>query len=254
MKMNYTQINIIPGCEEKEYNGNEVGCLLIHGFRSCPFEMGEYAEFLNALGFTVKTCLLPGHGTSPADLLEIKWEDWVMKVEDFYRDLQKQCKKIFIAGLSTGGSLALYLASIHQVDGIIALAPGLYLKQKFTFLSHILKYIWKYKKIKSGPDISIKVESKVYPKVPVASVSQLLCLFKALKKRLTDIKAPVLIVYSTQDHVVKSKSSKKIYNTISSQNKKLLQFEKSYHILTMDIERKRVFSESRKFINDIISK
>ena len=37
---------IIPGCEETEIKGNEVGCLLIHGFRSCPFEMVEYGQYL----------------------------------------------------------------------------------------------------------------------------------------------------------------------------------------------------------------
>ena len=245
---------IIPGCEEIKLEGNDIGCLLIHGFRSCPWEMREYGYYLNSLGFSVHICLLPGHGTDPQDLISVKWDQWLQLVEDSYKDLQKRCKKIFVAGLSTGGSLALYLASIHQVDGIIALAPGLFLKQRFAFLSHILKYVWKYKKIKSGPDVSITIDSKVYPKVPVASVSQLLQLFKALKKRLSKIKVPVLIVYSPQDHVVKTKSSRKIFNSISSKNKQLLQLEKSYHILTMDIEKEQVFSESGKFINDIISK
>ena len=69
MKMSYSQINIIPGCEEIILKGNNVACILIHGFRSCPFEMKEYANYLHGKGFTVKTCLLPGHGTKPADLL-----------------------------------------------------------------------------------------------------------------------------------------------------------------------------------------
>ncbi len=251
--MTLQEKEIIPGCEETVLNGNEVGCLLIHGFRSCPFEMKEYAEYLNELGYTVKTCLLPGHGTSPADLLNVKWGDWVEAVEESLEALKQNCQKTFVAGLSTGGSLALYLASKHNMNGVIALAPGLFLKQRNAFLSHILKYIWKFKSIKTGPDVSIKVESRVYPKVPVSIVSELLMLFKSLKSKLHLVKTPTLIIYSKNDHVVKPKSSKTIHDKISSHKKKLIELEKSFHILTMDVEKEKVFEESGKFIKEILS-
>ena len=244
---------IIPGCEETALKGNDIGCLLIHGFRSCPFEMREYAKYLNELGFTVQTCLLPGHGTEPADLLNVKWEHWLESVENSFESLKQECHKIFVAGLSTGGSLALYLASKHDIDGVIALAPGLFLKQRNAKLSHILKYVWKFKSIKSGPDVSINVESRVYPKVPVSIISELLSLFKSLKSKLHLVKTPTLIIYSLQDHVVKPESSLTIYEKISSKKKHLIKLEKSYHILTMDVEKEKVFEESGKFIKEILS-
>ena len=253
MKTELKNRKIIPGCEEVILEGNDIGCLLIHGFRSCPFEMKEFGRYLNDLGFTVNICLLPGHGTEPKDLLDIKWKHWAQAVENSYFNLWKKCKNIFIAGLSTGGSLALYLASKHKVDGVIALAPGLFLKQRFVKLSHVLKYIWKFKRINSGPDISIKVESKVYPKVPISTVSELLSLFNTLKTKLKFINVPTLIIYSANDHVVKSQSPLTIFNSISSKKKHLLKLEKSFHILTMDVEKKEVFSESGKFIKEILS-
>lgn len=244
---------IIHGCEEVNLKGNEIGCLLIHGFRSCPFEMKEYAEYLNKFGYTVQTCLLPGHGTIPDDLLNIKWQDWVIYVENSLEEMKKECEKVILSGLSTGGSIALYLASKRNIDGVIALAPGLYLRQRKSILSHALKYFWKFKNIKSGPDVSIKVESKVYAKVPVRSVSELLLLFNSLEKNLKFIKSPTLIIYSPLDHVVKPDSSLTIYNKISSSNKHIVELEKSYHILTMDTEKNKVFKESAKFINEIIA-
>jgi carboxylesterase len=244
---------IIPGCEEELLEGNEVGCLLIHGFRSCSFEMKEFGKYLNELGFTVSMCLLPGHGTHPQDLVDKKWEHWAQAVENSYFDLRKKCKKIFIAGLSTGGSLALYLASKQKVDGVIALAPGLFLKNRYAKLSHFLKYIWKFKKIKSGPDISINVESRVYPKVPVSSVSELLSLFGALKTNLKFIIAPTLIIYSSNDHVARPQGALTIYNKISSKKKKIIKLEKSYHILTMDIEKQKVFYETGKYIKESLT-
>lgn len=129
----------IPGCEEIKLKGNDVGCLLIHGFRSCPLEMRDFGNYLNNMGFTVHICLLPGHGTEPRDLVGIKWIHWLQLVEKSYKELNEKCSKIFVAGLSTGGSLALYLASRHKVDGIIALAPGLFLKQRFVSLLTYIK-------------------------------------------------------------------------------------------------------------------
>src|SRR5210317_2558856 len=125
------------------------------------------------MGFTIISCLLPGHGTDPEDLLNVKWKDWINSVEKSLQSLKNNCDKVFVAGLSTGGSISLYLAAENKIDGVIALAPGLFLKKRFAKLSHILKYVWKYKNIKSGPDVSIKVESRVYTKVPVRIISEL---------------------------------------------------------------------------------
>jgi carboxylesterase len=215
--------------------------------------MKEYGAYLNGLGFTVKTCLLPGHGTEPTDLLNVRWEQWVEAVENSLESFKKKCNKIFLAGLSTGGSLALYLASTHKIDGVIALAPGLFLKQRYAKLSHVLKYVWKYTNMKSGPDVSVNIESRVYYKVPISIISELLSLFKSLKKKLSLIRVPTMIIYSLNDHVVKSQSSLTIYNTISSKKKHLIKLEKSFHILTMDIEKEKVFYESGRFINEIAS-
>ena len=40
--------------------GNEIGCLLIHGFTSTPAEMYPLAKFLNNNGYTVYSILLSG--------------------------------------------------------------------------------------------------------------------------------------------------------------------------------------------------
>ena len=103
MKMESKEKVIIPGCEEKEHKGNSVGCLLIHGFRSCPFEMQEFANYLNKLGFTTKTILLPGHGTDPADLLNVNWMDWVKSVDNALKSLKRKCNKILLLDYRQGG-------------------------------------------------------------------------------------------------------------------------------------------------------
>ena len=92
---------IIPGCEPKYFLGNDIGC-------------------------------------SPKDLSKCKWHDWFEASKNELFNLRKRCKKVFVIGLSMGGSLALHLAAHYQVEGVVALAPGLFLKNKFSFF-HIAK-------------------------------------------------------------------------------------------------------------------
>ncbi len=252
MKKVLSEKKIIPGCEEIRYGGGQIGCLLIHGFKSCPHEMKDMGKYLNNLGFTVIITLLPGHGTSPQHLKETKWTEWFDSVKHSFFELRKKCKNVFVAGLSTGASLALHLAAHYEVDGVIALAPGLYLKQKSAKLAHILKYVWKYRNDQTGPDVSVKVKTLSYDKIPLNAVSELLKFFDHLYADLKEVFAPVLIIYSEKDHVIKPKSALTIYNSISSKNKRILKLEKSYHIITLDVEKEIVFSETSDFIKQIL--
>ena len=242
---------ILPGCEPIYKENGGKGCLLLHGFTSCPFELRLLGDHLNNEGYTVSIPLLPGHGTSPSDLRTQSWTDWYDAAKAALFELRKKCQSVYVLGLSMGGSLALHLAAHYEVEGIVALAPGLFLKNKLSFLSHILYPLYPYSKKWFGPDIQADVETITYDKIPVKSISQLLRLFKHLQDDLADINAPLLIIYANQDHVINSKSAQKIYETVSSKNKRILSLKKSYHIITLDIEKETVFSETVNFLREL---
>lgn len=150
-----------------------------------------------------------------------------------------------------GGSIALHLAAHYAVDGIVALAPGLFLKAKFSFLSHILYPLLPYWNKWGGPDIKDNVQTITYNKIPVKSISELLRLFKHLRDDLRDINSPLLIIYAIQDRVINSKSAQEIYEKVSSKNKRILSLKESYHIITLDVEKEQVFRETLKFLRTL---
>jgi esterase/lipase len=43
--------------------------------------MRPWGEFLHSKGYTVRVPLLPGHGTEPEQLNQVKWQEWPAKVE-----------------------------------------------------------------------------------------------------------------------------------------------------------------------------
>uniref|UniRef100_A0A7C4EKG2 Alpha/beta fold hydrolase n=1 Tax=Fundidesulfovibrio putealis TaxID=270496 RepID=A0A7C4EKG2_9BACT len=102
-------------------------CLLIHGFGGAPFEMLSLAEVLRGLGCRVSVPTLPGHATSVADWLTTGWDDWLACAEQEYLRLSQNHERVFVMGLSMGGSLSLALAQRHAPAGVVALAAPVYL-------------------------------------------------------------------------------------------------------------------------------
>ena len=246
------QYKVISGCEPFYIKGNNIGCLLIHGFTSSPYEFRFLVDHLKNKSYTVHVPLLPGHGRSHQVLKNCSWYDWYDSVKNELFQLKKICTKIFIIGLSMGGALALHLAAHYEVNGVVALAPGLYLKNKLAPLAHFLYPFFPYKRKFSGPDISNNEKTLTYDKIPLKSLSQLLKFFKHLEHDLQDIYAPTLVIFSKKDHVVQGKSAITIYKKIASTDKRILELNHSYHILTLDLEREKVFDEISYFIESLL--
>lgn len=249
-----TATKLIPGSEPVFIEGNTTGILFIHGFTGSPYDMKPLSEYFGKQGYTLSVPLLKGHGTKPDDLLDCKWYDWFNDVKEALFKLRQKCKKIIVVGLSTGGTLALHLAAHYQVEGVVALAPALILKEKKLKLLPIACWFKKYQYKKDGPDISDEEARKkavTYDKTPLKTVRELLGLYDHLKRDLQDIYTPVLIIHSIQDHVVDIKSAEYIYQKISSPDKHFLKLEKSFHVLTLDVEKEIVFREVEKFIKGI---
>ncbi len=87
--------------------------LLTHGLSDSPFYMRNLAHYFYSKGFYVFALRLPGHGTLPSGLLDVKWQDWY-KAEKWaaekIADVAKERNKgiFFMGGFSTGGALTLH--------------------------------------------------------------------------------------------------------------------------------------------------
>jgi carboxylesterase len=248
------ETTILAGAEPLFVDGDSTGILLIHGFTGSPYEMKTLAELFIKRGNTVSVPLLCGHGTKAEDMLDCSWYDWFSNAKDALFELRKKCSTVYVAGLSMGGSLVLHLAAHYQVEGVIALAPGLILVDKRIGL---IKYVMPFIKLKKkkGPRADINSEEKDktvnYDRIPLKSTLELVELFKHLEMDVPEIYAPLFIAHSQNDHVVAFESSEIIYNKVSSKNKQFLRLTESYHVLTLDKEKDILFREISKFIKSL---
>ncbi len=251
--MNITQI--IPTAEPFFLPGNEIGCLLIHGFTGTPKEMRMLGEYLNIKGYTVLAPRLFAHATNPEDMLRAKWRDWLASVEDGFHILKNCTKHQVIIGLSMGGILGLTFSSKQACSGLITISTPFDLSMDPR--SRFLKYLYPfYPKVPKGPSDNKNVETARdhidYPYYPSKAIVQLNELIEVMHQSLPNINLPALFIQSRGDLGIPGSSLENIYNRIGSQIKKSFWVENSGHVIIEDVDKNIVFEKINKFILDIL--
>jgi pimeloyl-ACP methyl ester carboxylesterase len=88
------------------------GVLMLHGLSDSPYSLRNLAADLHRQGAWVVGLRLPGHGTTPSALTDIRWQDMAAAVRLAMQHLQKHAgdKPLYIVGYSNGASLAIHYA------------------------------------------------------------------------------------------------------------------------------------------------
>ncbi len=249
-----TRYPIMPGAEPFLYKAGDVGCLLVHGFTSTPFEMQSLGRYLAERGITAGAVLLAGHGTAPEDLQGKSWHDWHASVNEALDIMLAQCKRVYLAGLSLGGALTLYTAARRGDDlaGIISMSAPIYLPSGLGFMLNQLKGYVPYlnKPFRDIEDPDARARHIGYPYSPSDATASLIDFLGPVRAALPQIKAPALIIYARHDHVVPSVSSHHIYARIGSKDKRMLALHRGYHIVTVDTDCEKVHAAIYSFISE----
>lgn len=102
------------------------GILLVHGLGDSPWSFIDIAPVLAEQGFLVRTVLLPGHGTTPIDMLNVSAEQWQAVVYKQAKQLELDVSgPVYLGGFSTGANLILDYAYQHpSIAGLALFSPG----------------------------------------------------------------------------------------------------------------------------------
>lgn len=245
-------MQVMKGAESFLLEGNNNrAVLLLHGYTGAPSEMRPLGDYLHALGYTVLCVRLPGHGTSVSDLEATTAHDWYEAAKCACEDLLAKFSSVYIAGLSMGGLLAIKLAASLPVKKAAFISAPIYVQDKRAPFLPLLRFFIHYlpKRKKNYHEMSKFCLS--YTKMPTKPLTSLFTLLKECKEKLLGkIKIPCLVLQSKIEHTVQPKSAQYIYDKLASAQKKLVWFERSGHILTLDCEHEQVFDEIGKFFAD----
>ena len=75
-----------------------------------------------------------------------------------------------------------------------------------------------------------------YERLPVKALVQLNRFYRTVAKELADVKLPLLVFSSVEDHLVKPSNSRYIFEHVGSRQKELISLTNSYHVATLDYD------------------
>lgn len=84
--------------------------VLLHGLTDTPYSLRHIAENYRQQGYVAIGIRLPGHGTVPAGLTDVDWQDWLAATRLAVREAKRLTGNdvpLHIVGFSNGGALAM---------------------------------------------------------------------------------------------------------------------------------------------------
>jgi alpha-beta hydrolase superfamily lysophospholipase len=87
--------------------------VLLHGLTDAPYSQRHIARLYQERGFVAVIPRLPAHGTVPAALTAVDWEDWAAATRLAVREARQRARPgtpLHIVGFSNGGALAVHYA------------------------------------------------------------------------------------------------------------------------------------------------
>jgi len=241
----------MPGAEPFSFRGGDgpdgrTGVLLLHGFTGTPMSMRPWGEHLAAEGFAVRCPLLPGHGTRWQDCNASTHDQWTTAVERAFDELAAECDRVFVAGLSMGGTLATRLAEVRPGDvaGLVLVNPALLTQRVDAKLLPLLARITPSWAPIAGDIKKPGVTELAYPKLPTRAMMQLRALWALTRADLGRVTAPTIVFHSAEDHVVEPVNSTILLAGLGSTDTTEVLLEDSYHVATLDNDAPTIFSGS----------
>jgi carboxylesterase len=206
---------LLPGAEPQFYRGNEIGCLVLHGFMAAPSEVKWLAAYLaQTHGYTVYAPRLTGHGVDPTHMLRMRWQDWYAQALDGYHLLRAQCEQVYVIGHSMGGLLALRLAAALPVAGVIVAGAPLTIPNRLMYISLPLSLILRYTFHPPGEPLESQIIAEQTRRGEPAigrthyrywasrAVYELYQLIQTAPPYVAQIRVPLLLVYAEFDDTV----------------------------------------------------
>lgn len=177
--------------------------LLVHGLGDSPWSFSDLGPSLAQQGFLVRTVLLPGHGSKPADLLETRIDDWRQLLREQAALLRKEVPHLYLGGFSTGANLVLDYAYEHpEVEGLLLFSPAFKSDSHYDWLPSLIAWAKPWLRA-PGPDRPAQTPLR-YLNVPTNAFAQFYRSSVAVRAKLNSrhYDKPVLIVTAQHDSVL----------------------------------------------------
>ncbi len=225
------------------HKGGRTGLLLIHGFTGSPGEMRPLAEHLAQEGYSVTVPILAGHCCTVEEMNRTSYSDWIQSAYNAYTELACSTDRIIVVGHSMGGLIAVYLANRYKVAGVVSVCTPIHF---VNWGARLAPVIGLFKPVHTGrstrnPEVNQYLGG--YDAMPLRAVRSLTRLRNIVRDELGSLRTPILVQQARYDMTVRPSSAQYIYDHVGSESKEIRWYERSGHMLPVDVDRKEVWAD-----------
>jgi carboxylesterase len=224
--------------------------LLLHGFYGSPAELGELPAKLHEAGYAVEAPLLPGHGTTPADLRDTGPDAWIEAALAAYDALVEKHSDVTLIGFSMGGFVATNVANQRDVPRVVLINPftGAIFQPWYSpipsddlaeFMEPLVDAIVRPKAMVRLHDMTQYPRIRSYRTIPLSPVVRLHNAVEVAKQDddFRWVPCPTLVLLSTDDEVTPSAPAHEIYDAPDIGPVEVRDFPNGDHIMLLDYDR-----------------
>ncbi len=250
----YAGSMIYPGHFAQDWNRSYIlqptgtprgAVVLLHGLTDSPYSLRHVAEAYRQQGYVAVAIRLPGHGTVPAGLTDVDWQDWMAATRLAVREATQLAgtqTPLHLVGFSNGGALAVKYAldslgdhTLRRPQQLILLSPmiGVTRFARFAGVAGLPSVFPAFSKT-AWLNIVPEFNPFKYNSFPVHAARQTYLLTQALQKeilqyarnqQLSDF-PPVLTFQSVMDSTVSTPSViRSLYNYLPVNGSELVLFD-----------------------------
>jgi carboxylesterase len=232
----------LDGAAPISVEGGSAGLVLLHGFGGSPAMFVPVAEAAREADLTFRAPLLPGHGTSTADLGRTTFGDWVEAAATHVSLLGHRCDTVVVGGFSAGGAVAAAVASAVPVDGLVLVNAFLEVDPEVQEM--VLEAAESGWDELPEPDLDISDPEGAsgyvcYEAIPTRTLRSVHESLAGALAGLSGVTAPALLIASDQDHVV----APAWVDSVGARLRKpaqVVRLARSFHLAPLDVERDQV--------------
>jgi carboxylesterase len=229
--------------------------------------MGPVADALVGK-FPLFVARVAGHGTSVEELARTSWSDWYASAVAGADALLSVAPRIVVVGLSMGAMLAVLLGVERReaVAGVVLLSPAIELGRVWVrrlrlafgllaaadarspFMQERLARLVMTKGGSDIADLDVRAHHPGYRQVPLRALLNLLQLQRLVWTAAPALTSPALVMHAANDHTCPIAGARRLFARLGSAQKRMVELERCFHVVTVDCERDRVIAEVGAFL------
>lgn len=234
--------------------------LAIHGFTGTTSELRPLLLRLAERGYAVHAPLLPGHGSTPADLQAATWEDWVEAMRRELAAARRRHERVVLCGFSLGSLVALELAATDPegLVGLVLLGNAIRLTAPVRgVLGFVDRRSWRlpdWYLLKAWSadvrDPEQRTRILAYDRDPLRAALEVYRAGRRVEPRLPLVRTPALVIHGQKDRVCPVSNAAYVAERLGSPRVTTRILPASGHLVAADVERESVAEEVSRFVDE----